>query len=232
MQWEVIQVGFKIVLGNCLNELKNVSDNSIDLVITDPPYMLSNVGGGLFKNSGRVSMKQIDTMIDGYSDIVLNELCRVLKRINCYIFCSQKQIPLLLDYFTKRNCNWNILCWHKTNPVPTCNNKYLNDTEYCMYFREKGVKLFGSYQTKKTYFVLPVNVKDKKKYNHPTVKPLEIIETFIINSSEQGDIVLDPFAGTGTTAVAALKHDRNYLCYEIIPEYYNICLTRVNEVMI
>lgn len=86
----MIQVGFKIVLGNCLNELKNIPDNSIDLVITDPPYMLSNIGGGLFKDSGRVSMKQIDTMIDGYSNIVLDELCRVLKRINCYIFCSQK----------------------------------------------------------------------------------------------------------------------------------------------
>lgn len=227
----MIQVGFKIVLGNCLNELKNIPDNSIDLVITDPPYLLENVGAGLFKNPGRVSMKQIGTMVDGYSETVLDELCRVMKKINCYIFCSQKQIPCLIKYFTKRDCNWNILCWHKTNPVPTCNNKYLNDTEYCMFFREKSVKIYGSYQTKKTYFILPVNIKDKKKYNHPTVKPLEIIETLMINSSKQSDIILDPFAGTGTTAVAAIKNDRKYLCYEINPEYYDICLNRISEVM-
>ena len=145
-----------------------------------------------------------------------------------YIWCSQKQIILLLDYFVKKKkCNWNLLCWHKTNPIPACGNKYLTDTEYCLFFREKGVKIYGEFKTKFTYYVTPLNVKDKKLYNHPTIKPLEIIQNLIINSSQENDIVLDPFLGSGTTAVASVKTNRQFIGFELDKVYFKTAYDRI-----
>ena len=72
----------------------------------------------------------------------------------------------MIRYFVEnKKCNFNLITWHKTNPVPACGNKYLTDTEYCLFFREKGVKIYGEFSTKFTYYVTPKNVKDKKLYN-------------------------------------------------------------------
>ncbi len=81
--------------------------------------------------------------------------------------------------------------WHKQNSSPLINNNYLPDTEYVVFAREKGVKLYGNYFTKHKYFILGVNQIDKKKYGHPTIKNLNFIENHIINSSKEGDVVLD-----------------------------------------
>lgn len=118
---------------------------------------------------------------------------------------------------------------HNCNPVPACGNKYLTDTEFILFFREKGVKIYGEYKSKFTYYVTPLNQKDKKAYGHPTIKPLDMVSNFIINSSKEGDIVFDPFMGSGTTAVAAMKCNRNFLGYEVNPDYYEICNKRIKE---
>lgn len=120
-----------------------------------------------------------------------------------------------------------LLTWHKSNPVPTCNNKYLSDTEYLLFFREKGVPIFGEYKTKKKYYVMQTNKKDKELYNHPTVKPLEIIENLVINSSKENDVVLDCFMGSGTTGVACRKLGRNFIGIEIEKEYFKTALSRI-----
>ena len=106
--------------GDCMELMKQLPDSSIDLVITDPPYIVyAGKGGGCYGNID--SFTDIKSMSDGFSEAVLEELCRVMKRINCYFFCSQKQILPLLNYFAiNKKCNWNLLTWHKTNPVPTC----------------------------------------------------------------------------------------------------------------
>ena len=187
-----------IQLGNCYELIKKIPDKSVDLIVIDPPYLIETDGAGMFnkdKNDGskwyvkgeRYVMKNIDSMKNGFTNELLDELCRVMKKINIYVWCSQKQIIQLLDYFVKeKHCNWNLLCWHKTNPLPTCSNKYLPDTEYLLFFRETGVKIYGTMQTKFTYYVSRLNVKDKKIWHHPTIKPLNIIENLIINSSEVG----------------------------------------------
>lgn len=222
--------------GDCLELLKEIPDNSIDLIVTDPPYILETDGAGMFgkkaDNYGgqRYVMKNIDFMKNGISENVLDELIRVMKKINIYIWCSQKQLPIFYKYFVeKKKCNWNLLCWHKTNPTPTCGNKYLSDTEYCAFAREKGVKLYGTYHTKKKYYITPINKSDKKLYNHPTIKPLEIIKNIIINSSNEGDIVLDPFLGSGTTAVASKMLNRKYIGFEINKDYFETSLKRINK---
>jgi len=215
---------------DCIEGMNQIPDKSVDLVITDPPYKIKTSGAGIYKQADKRYIKELNCMKDGFSKDVLDELCRVMKKINIYIFCSQKQIIPLLDYFvTKRNCNYNLLTWHKTNPIPACGNKYLTDTEFILFFREKGVKIYGEYKTKFTYYLTPLNQKDKKLFNHPTVKPLEIIQNFIINSSLEGEIVLDPFMGSGTTAVACINTNRNYIGFEIDERYYKIAEKRIND---
>lgn len=233
---------------DCLKGMKRIPDKSIDLIVTDPPYIVETSGAGFFgKKSDEYSikykgkkaytygneryvMKEITDMSNGFSEEILDELCRIMKKINCYIWCSQKQILSLITYFTNKNCNWNIITWHKTNPIPACGNKYLNDTEYCLFFREKGVKVYGEFKTKFTYYVTPSNAKDKKEWKHPTIKPLAIIENLIINSSNENDIILDPFLGSGTTSVACVNTNRKYIGFELNPNYFDIACNRLDEV--
>jgi len=182
---------------DCLEGMRRMPDGCVDLVITDPPYLIGNQGGGFWSKAAegnhynargtRKGMEKLGNIKDGFDDAILDELCRVMKKINLYVFCSQKQIQRYLDYFVnKRGCNWNLISWHKTNPIPACGNKYLSDTEFILFFREKGVRVYGTYETKRTFYVTLRNQEDNVRYNHPTVKPLNIIRNLIINSSEMG----------------------------------------------
>ena len=216
--------------GDCLQVMKKIEDKSIDLVVIDPPYEIATTGAGLYKQADKQYVKELNSMKDGFSEEVLDELCRVMKKINIYFFCSQKQIIPLLDYFVKKKkCNWNILSWHKTNPIPACGNKYLTDTEFILFFREKGVKVYGSFDTKRTWYVTPLNQSDKKKYGHPTVKPLSILENLVLNSSQKGEIVLDCFMGSGSTGVACVNTNRNFIGIELDKEYFEIAKERINK---
>lgn len=217
-------------LGDCMDIMKTIEDKSIDLVITDPPYKIETSGGGLYTQADKQYVKELNSMKDGFSEDVLDELCRIMKKINIYFFCSQKQIIPLLDYFVKKKkCNWNLLTWHKTNPVPACGNKYLTDTEFILFFREKGVKVYGNYNTKFTYYVTPLNQKDKKKYGHPTIKPQEILLNLVTNSSQEGDTVCDPFMGSGSTGVACKSLNRDFVGIEVDNNWYQIAQNRINE---
>jgi DNA modification methylase len=205
-------------------------DKSVDLVVTDPPYEIATSGAGLYKQEDKQYVKELVGMKDGFSEEILDELCRIMKKINIYLFCSQKQIMPLLDYFVNRKgCNWNLISWHKSNPIPACGNKYLTDTEFILFFREKGVKVYGSFDTKRTYYITPLNQKDKKKYGHPTCKPEEIVKNLIINSSNEGDIVLDCFMGSGTTGAVSVGINREFIGIELDEQYFNIAQNRINN---
>lgn len=248
----------KIICGNAYELIKQIPSKSIDLIITDPPYEYGNNGGGCFGTKKRKYHKEylslykqtgstketerlrisgdkdkqrasLSPLSKGIDLSILDEFCRVLKKINIYIWCSKAQIGKIINYFENKKCNIELITWHKTNPIPACNNTYLSDTEYCIFAREKGVKLYGNYYTKKKYYVTPCNVADKKLYCHPTIKPLEIIQNLIINSSNEGDIILDPFIGSGTTAVACANLNRNYIGFEIEQKYVDICNQRLKE---
>lgn len=220
----------QLMHGDCLELMKNIPNKSIDLVVTDPPYKIETSGAGIYKQADKQYVKELNGMKDGFDEKVLDELCRVMKKINIYFFCSQKQIIPLLDYFVKkRKCNWNLLCWHKTNPVPACGNKYLTDTEFILFFREKGVKIYGEFNTKFTYYVTPLNQKDKKKYGHPTIKPLELVRNLVVNSSQEGETVLDCFMGSGTTGIACKDTNRNFIGIEVCEEYIQIAEKRIKE---
>lgn len=216
---------------DCLQGMKKLPDNSIDLVIIDPPYEIyAGKSGGAFGVEKRKYHKAVKTLSNGITNNVLDELVRVLKKINIYIWCNKNQLKQYINYFEDKGCTTDLLTWHKTNPVPTCNNKYLSDTEYILYFRNGGVPMYGNYETKKKYYVTPTNKEDKQKYKHPTIKPLHIIENLILNSSKENDIVLDCFMGSGTTPVACVNTHRHYIGYEIDENYFDIACQRLDEV--
>lgn len=220
----------KLMCGDCLERLKEIADNSVDLVVMDPPYLINaKSSSGCFGADNKKYREETKPLTDGYDMGVIQELLRVMKKINIYIWCNKTQIPLYFEIFTELGCNFDILMWHKSNPVPACGNKYLTDTEYTLFFREKGVKIYGDYNSKKTYRISPTNKLDKKKFCHPTVKPVEIISDYIKNSSNPNEIVLDPFMGSGTTGVACVNMGRNFIGIEIDKGYYKTAKNRIKE---
>lgn len=220
----------KIINADCLDVLRGVPDKCVDLVVTDIPYDISvSHSAGAFGVKKRMHYKkELEIISNGISNEILEELCRVMKKINIYIFCSKKQFIQMLEFFVKeRNCNWQIITWHKTNVIPSCGNSYMPDTEYCLFFREKGVYVGGTPKTKNTYYITQTNKADKKLYGHPTIKPEKIIENFIINSSNENDIVLDPYCGSGTIPVVSYKLNRKYIGIEIVEKYCKVSNERL-----
>lgn len=131
----------------------------------------------------------------------------------------------------EKKCNFEILTWHKTNPIPKTNNVWLSDTEYCLFFREKNAhKLNDGFNLKHKYYISSTNKDDKEKYKHPTIKPLEMVENHILHATKEGDTVLDCFAGSGTTLVACRNTKRNYIGFELDETYYKIAKDRLNNV--
>lgn len=186
-----------ITLGDSYELIKDIPDKSIDLIIIDPPYEIKQISGGgclahknIKKMFNELKQKELDK---GINEDILAEILRVMKKPNIYIWCNKTLIPKLIDYFVNKNgLKFDLITWHKTNAMPLCGGSYLVDTEYCLYFRE-GIKMNTAYETAKTHYELPININDKNKYKHPTIKPLPIIKNLIINSSNKGDIVLDCF---------------------------------------
>lgn len=180
-----------IKLGDAYELIKQVPDKSVDLIVTDPPYEIDGLhGGGILKGRVNSIADQLrnDDLGKGIDLKILEEFVRVMKKINIYLWCNKEQIYDYLTFFVKeRWCNWEMLIWAKENPAPFYRNHYLKDKEYCLYFWETGVKLnTRSFQTSKTVYVTNVNKADKERYNHPTIKPEEIIENLIRNSCGGG----------------------------------------------
>ena len=247
----------KIYNGDAYELIKQIPDKNVDLIYTDIPYSFTgnglNSGGGCFgtkkrnyhdeytkvaentqksalakRRSSSSSLQEISYGID-FS--ILDEFCRVLKKIYIYIWCSKEQILPLMKYFIEqKHCFHEILVWCKTNPIPAANGTYLPDIEYCLMFREKGTKIGGTYKTKSKWFVSGLNVEDKGKYLHPTCKDTRIIENHLINSTNENDVVLDPFCGSASTLISAKRLNRKYIGFEINKEFYQISVDRLNGI--
>lgn len=206
----------------------------IDLILTDPPYDIKNTKAWGKSNFAKSIQNMNNELKETWLNINLGiEWCKRVQllqnKINTYIWCNKSQIPQYLNYFLEIWCSFDIICWRKTNAMPTFNNKYLSDKEYCLYFRRGGYCNPWSYTDAKTIFEQPLNSKDKKIWDHPTIKPLNIIETLIRNSSKPWDLILDCFSWSWTTWVAANNLWRNYILVENSPEYYELSLKRLEQ---
>lgn len=228
---------YTIYNADCMEVIRQMPDKSIDLIITDPPYLIRKITGGGTINKVLKQQKYLSNLnsktdlISSYNIRALaTEIKRIMKSINVYFFCNKEQLIEYLDVYVKEmKCKYDILIWNKTDVMPTYYNKYLSDKEYILYFRKGTCKLFPvDYNRAKTVFKMPKKSSEAKKIGHPTIKPLEIVETLILNSSEMGDTVLDPFLGSGTTALAALNNGRKFIGCEKDEDYYYMALRRIN----
>lgn len=212
---------------NCIDwqsGIKQVFDNSIDLVVTDPPY-------GISYRSNRPKKKHKCMQND--SDLVwLGDLCKELKRVckteaHLYVFCSWHNIDVfkqtLAAFFNVKN----ILVWEKNNHG---SGDLLGD-----YAPKYEMIIFCSNGSKKLNGGRSSNVIKCSKMptdNHPTEKPTTLLRHLIEKSSNKGDLVLDAFAGSFSTARACKEIGRDFICFEIEPEYCRTAKNLLNGVSV
>lgn len=224
----------KYKLNNIYNEdsyiaIKNIPDKSIDCIYTDLPYLMDKHGIGNSELGQRMKKQSIELKdIDkGCCLSILDEFVRVLKKINIFIWCSKLQILDILTYFNNiQGTRFEIIVWKKNNPTPNCNNKWLSDLEYCLYFRESGVVLNDGYTLKTKWYASAINKSDKDKFDHPTIKPLDLVRRHILHTTQPNDIVADFFNGSGTSTIASELEGRRYIGFEINKKWYDISINR------
>lgn len=219
----------QIILGDAYEYVKNVADNSVDLILIDPPYLLiDRPGGGITSTrKGYVDLysdEQEDSFRLGIKESLLDDFRRIQPVENLYIFCNTKMLPFLLNYY--KNDKFDVLVYQKDNPIPTFKYGYLKDIEYIVYVCNDRNKLTGDYHSMSKVLTCK---KEKNKFDHPAPKPLPIIKTLIKNSSQKGDLVLDCFMGTGTTARACLETQRRFIGCEKNKKYWQICQERIKS---
>ena len=220
----------KITCGDSYRLIKELPDKSVDCIYTDIPYLYVNGGLGHNEMCERTARKkqELKDISNGIDYSILDEFKRVLKKVNIFIWCSKMQ---LLDIMTW-GCEYNtdLLVWCKTNPTPQTNNIWLPDLEYCVYMREYGVKLNDGYDLKSKFYVSGANKSDKDLFNHPTIKPLELVKRHLLHTTQPNDIVLDCFMGSGTTAVACQETNRQFIGFEISEKWVKVANDRLNKV--
>lgn len=216
---------------NCLDALQRLSDKSIDLLVADPPYKFESRGGGFYDEQNQTRRKYIDTLdeincCDFEPNFILDIVKQKMKRFYGYFFCNKTLIDEYIKFAKDNRYQYDVLVIAKNNPIPTYNNHHLNDLEYIVLIREKG-----------TFFSHHKQIDDFRKFFltscrpglHPAEKPLALIERFIKISSQQGETILDPFMGCGTTGVACVNLNRNFIGMEIDEKYYQIAVKRIED---
>lgn len=222
-----------LMKGDCLSRIKEIPSGSVDMVLTDPPYILStSSGGGMMGKEGRTFMEDMDESlkIGINTEEYLKELVRLFKSKSHFcgvFFCSNKQLIEYLNFAESNNYQYGVGVWHKSNPAPLCNYKYLNDVEYWVYIKGAKSKIGGTYFSKSMVYSSQKNSKESKLYGHPTVKPQEILEKFLTNHSNYDSVILDTFMGSGSTGVACKNLSRKFIGIEMDEGYFNISKNRI-----
>lgn len=234
MRWiflEFEEIINTIQLGNCYELIKYIPNNSIDCIYVDIPYDSTFSGGGTMKHKlGKYIKDEVENFSHGIDYSILEEFIRVMKNINCFIWCSKNQILDIMNFFSRYNADMNILTWTKTNPIPFGSSIWLSDIEYCLHFyKDAGFNI--GWENKKKNYSSPINNGDKELYRHPTIKPLELVKRHLLNMTKENDIVLDCFCGSGTTCVAAKELNRRFIGIEIDKEYHRIATNRINGIL-
>jgi len=226
----------KIHLGDSYKLIKEIPDKSIDCIYTDVPYLLQQGGNRAEKKSSiakRIvkSYNKLDdaNMVSGFKYEILDDFIRISKKINIFLWVSKAQMLPIMTFFDKYKCNFQLMFWGKTNPSPMCNGNWLPDVEYLLYF-SKGVKLNDGYEIKSKFYVSIANKSDASTYDHPSIKPLELVTRHLLHTTQPNDIVLDCFSGSGTTCVAAKELGRRFIGIEIDPTYHKISVDRLNGI--
>lgn len=198
----------------------------VDSVITDPPYEFPTSGGGRLRST-RTAMDRIAAAdLDQGFDIGILATAVSAGANSLAVFFHFDQVFAISGWFEQAGLDRHALCvWRKSNPMPVANRHYQPELEYYWHGwrRPFGVGGVGLRQKKRVWD----GKVGESQYGHPTEKPLGLMRKIVINASDPGALVFDPFMGTGTTAVAALDLGRRFVGIEIDPTFFDIACRRV-----
>lgn len=210
-----------IECGDCLKLMKELPNESIDLVVTDPPYgidLTPQRENGKFKNTKVIN----DNTLEWLPSLV-NELYRVSKNA-VLVFCGWQNVDKFKIEFEKLFTIKNILVWDKD--WFGMGNNYRPNYELCLLCCKTNVTT----KSKNKSNILKYRRIAPQKLLHSCEKPVALLEDLITELSNEGDIVLDCFMGSASTCVAAVNTGRHYIGYELDAEYFDIACKRLDEV--
>jgi len=210
----------KVYHGDCLEVMKDMENDSVDVTLTDIPYGVVNRSSNglrdLDKGNADVFTLDMDEMLD--------EILRVT-RGQIIIFCGREQFSNIYEFFANEKGTTRSIVWEKTNPSPMNGQYvYLSGVEFAVWFKPRGRKVFNAH-CKNT--VLRHSNGTRKV--HPTQKNIELFKELILDNSNEDEVIFDPFLGSGTTAVAAINTNRNFIGIEKEWEYCEIANERIKE---
>lgn len=230
---------YLLVNGDCFDVFKEIPDNSIDLILTDPPYNIAKYSTGNLKFDWRSDINNDLAEWDLkelHPQDLLDEFKRILKPTgNIFIFCSYNIIGEYHKVFDPEFDTFQFMVWHKTNPVPNFRkSSFLNSCELIVGCWNKGHTWNFTNQKEMHNFIESgicmgrERLKDADgKSLHPTQKPISVLNKIVTIASNENDIVLDCFNGVGSTGVAALKNNRRYIGIEIDKTYMDATKERL-----
>ena len=216
--------------GDCLELMKNIPDGSVDLVLTDPPYKLSSGGrrGTIlptkntpFSESGECFKNKTPKFCEW-----IPEIYRVLKPSSyAFIMTNDRNLKEIWELCEKNDLVFcEILVIRKNTAVPSC--YFYKSCEFVLMLRKGKYKKLESFGTKT---VFDVNMPRGNNKLHPTEKPTCFIEKILIDTTKPGDLILDPFMGSGSAGVACVNTNRNFIGIELDEGYFKIAEERINN---
>lgn len=230
--------------GDCIEEIKKIPSETVDLIVTDPPYNLS-----LFmKNRDTNLARMRDNFFGsaGWDDLQFNdwktnmdcffkEAARVSKAgASMVVFMAIINVGTVIELAQKYGFYYKTTgIWHKLNPMPrNMNLHFVNSTESWLYFTYKSRTGTFNNEGKVLHDFIETSVTptgERKYGKHPTQKPEKLIEHFVQILSNEGDVVMDPFMGSGTTGVVAKRNNRKFIGIELDSQYFEISKSRIEE---
>jgi site-specific DNA-methyltransferase (adenine-specific) len=239
---------FLLYNDDCIKVLNEIPSESIDLVFADPPYFLSN--NGLSYNSGKVvsvnkgdwDKKENYCNVKEFTYSWVKECHRVLKdRGSIWISGTHHNIFDVEQALKKSGFKIiNMIVWHKSDPPPLIYKSKFRFSHELIIWAKKGYSYSFNYAEMfnenncemEDVWTLPAVRKSEKKFGyHPTQKPEVLLDRIIRCSSKEGDKVLDPFMGSGTTGFVAIKLRRQFVGIEKNNEYFKMACSRINSVI-
>lgn len=230
--------------GDCTVEMQKIANDSVDLILTDPPYNLGNfminrstnlakMRENFFANAGWDNL-EFDEWVDRM-DSFFEDAARIIKTGgSMIIFMSIIKVETIIKLAEKHGFYYKTTgIWHKLNPMPrNMNLHFVNSTEAWIYFTYKKKTGTFNNENKMVHDFIETSVVsngEKKAGKHPTQKPIALLEHFVKLLSNEGDLVVDPFMGSGSTGVVCKKLGRNFVGVEFDKEYYEIAQRRIED---
>lgn len=209
--------------GDCLELMKDIPNESIDMILTDPPYGMAFQSG---HRTNRYEKIIGDQNLDWLDDFV-EEIFRVSKNNTAhYMLCSFHHIDIFKQAIQKRFKVKNIITWVKNNTsMGDLKGDFAPKTEFIIFF-QKGRRLINGKRDSNVF-----EYNKTKNELHPTQKPVDMTEYMLSKFSDEGNVILNPFMGSGTTGVACVNTNRNFIGMELDCDYFKVAEQRINETL-